>query len=60
MYHLPEYPSAYVRRPLGGVGTFCITLLGTLTRLPADNVSEDEFYSILQATGIGEKGYLNP
>ena len=32
----------------------------TLTRLTADYVSDKEFYSILQATGIGEKRFLNP
>ena len=30
-----------------------------LDRLIADNVSEDEFYSILKATGIGLTSFLN-
>ena len=53
-------PPRGIVAPLGGLGTFCITLLGTLTRLTADYMSEKEFYSILQATGIGEKRFLNP
>ena len=41
--------------PLGGRGYLCSTIFCTLRRLPADNVSEDEFYSILKVTEIRYK-----
>ena len=51
-------PPRGIVAPLGGLDTFCITLLGTLTRLTADYVSEKEFYSILQATEDWRKKVL--
>ena len=50
-----EYPLLLIRRLCGGVGYLCSTIFCTLRRLPADNVSEDEFYSILKVTEIRYK-----